>query len=178
MANTKRKPMSKYTKKRVEKIVTMLETGEYTIVEICKCVGIHHDTWFEWKKSKPEFSELLEKAEEKRNEVFKVAARRGLLTLLEGKEWEEVTREYAEVETVDKNGKLTKEPRMISQKTIKKVILPNPAAVIFTLKNRDSDNFKDIARTDITTDNKPISNTPSVEALAKLTNRLNELAKG
>ncbi|MGN6491056.1 MAG: phBC6A51 family helix-turn-helix protein [Agriterribacter sp.] len=163
--------MAKYTKKRVEKIVTLLESGDYTIKEICEIVKIHQDTWYDWKHNKPEFSELLEKADEKRMEVFKQAARIGLLALLRGKEYEEVTKEYAEVDVPDGKGKTKKEPRMISQKIVKKVILPNPAAVIFTLKNQDPDNFKDINRTDITTLGKQLP-APKNDPLAVTDNKL------
>ncbi|MFT3704655.1 MAG: phBC6A51 family helix-turn-helix protein [Agriterribacter sp.] len=167
--------MAKYTKKRVNKIVKMLESDDYTITEICENVGIHLDTWYDWKKTKPEFSEKIQQADDRRLEMFKKEARSSLLTLIKGKEYEEVHKEYGEVEVIDKNGKMTKEPRMISQKKVKKFIPPNTAAVLFVLKNQDSDNFKEVAHTDLTSKGEKIAPPVTAEQLAALTKQINEM---
>lgn len=132
----------KYGPDIVNRICELIASDDYTIGEICKQVDINPDTWAEWKKTHPEFVEAIKKADEQRLETFRKAARSGLLTLLQGKEFEEVTTEYKEVKDKDGNYK----PRMVSQKKVKKFILPNPTSVIFALKNQDSDNFADIVK--------------------------------
>lgn len=120
----------------------LIKSDDYAIYEICDQVGINQDTWYDWKNNHPEFVIAIEKADEQRLDTFKKAARSGLLTLLQGKEWEEVITEY----TSDKDGK----PKIRLQKKTKKIILPNAISVIFALKNTDSSNFKDTHELDHT----------------------------
>lgn len=130
---------TKLTKKMLDTIVTLLEQDEYYIEEICKIIRIHKDTWYHWKNTIPFFSDALREAEEKRLEKIRISARKGLATLLEGKEWEETTTEGRLVK--DKDGievfKTTK------AKKVKKFILPNPDMVKFALRNLDRETFKD-----------------------------------
>lgn len=130
---------TKLTKKMLQTIVALLEEDEYYINEICKIVKIHRDTWYHWKVTIPSFSDSLREAEEKRLEKIRISARKGLATLLEGKEWEETTTEGRLVKDKDGNEvfKTTK------AKKVKKFILPNPDMVKFALRNLDKDNFKD-----------------------------------
>jgi hypothetical protein len=133
--------MAKYSKKLVDKITGMIAADDYTIDEICKQCGIHRATYFEWKQDRPDFSDAIENAQQIRLEKFRAAARSGLMTLLNGKEFEEVT-------TLIVEGKVTAEnpnpaPRVKHQKKVKKFILPNPVNVIFALKNLDKDYFSD-----------------------------------
>jgi hypothetical protein len=65
---------------------------------------------------------------------FRTMARTGLASRLVDREIEEVHTEY-----VDDRGK----PKVKSKRVIKKLILADTAAIIFTLKNTDPDNFKD-----------------------------------
>jgi transposase-like protein len=124
----------KYTKKLAEEIYALVASGDLRIVDVCKQVGISEDTFYEWKKTKSEFSESLKRAEDSRKAAFKQLARSGLAKLLDVYEVEETTTEY-----VDKGGK----PAVKSKKVTKRIFMPSATAVIFTLKNLDSDNFKD-----------------------------------
>lgn len=167
--------MSKYTKKRVDKIVSMYESGDYRIVDICAAAGINMDTFYDWKKNRSDFSDKIKEAEERRLESFKVAARSGLKVLLEGKEYDEITNEYEEVDVIGGDGKLKKQPRLVSQKRTRKFIMPNVAAVIFTLKNQDADNFKDTNHTDLTSKGEKIRTPVTAEQIAALTKQINEM---
>lgn len=143
----------KYSKKIVDRICELVSTDDYTVQEIADQVGINPCTYYDWLKKKA-FAKAISEAETRRFDLFKREARRGLLTLLRGKEYEEVTTEYVEGKP-DANGKAT--PKIKSQKKVKKFILPNPTSVLFTLKNLDSDNFKDIVKSEITgKDGKPL----------------------
>jgi transposase-like protein len=136
----------KYSKKRVQKICQLIESDDYTIPEVCKYAGIGESTYHDWRNKYPEFLEAVKKAEEKRLELFRKAARSGLLTLLRGKEYEEVTTEYVEGKP-DKDGNT--KPKIKSQKKVKKFILPNPTSVIFALKNLDADHFADLFKSEL-----------------------------
>lgn len=133
--------MAKYTKKRVDKICQLIESDDYTLKEVCNHVSIGVSTFFDWKNNFPEFLEAIKKAEERRLDTIKQAARSGLLTLLRGKEWEEMTTELIE----GSDGK----PKIKKQTKVKKFIMPNPTSVIFALKNLDEDNFADLTRTEL-----------------------------
>lgn len=130
--------MPKYSKRRVDRICKLIEEDDYTVPELCKHAGISEATYYQWKLDKPEFLEAIKASEEKRLEIHKSAAKRGLLTLLQGKEYEETSIEYIE----GKDGK----PKIKNQKRVKKVILPNPTSVIFALKNLDPDHFQDLIK--------------------------------
>lgn len=146
----------KYDKEIVTRICEMLREGDYTVKDICLSVGIHMDTYYEWLKVKPEFKAAAEKAIEaekaERWDRHRQAAGRGLLTLLEGKEYKEVSTEY----TFDRNGK----PKIKSRKVANKVILPNATSVIFALKNLEKDTYKDVVNNEISgKDGEPLQNT-------------------
>lgn len=126
--------MARYSKALVKLICDELSTGNHTIADVCKKVGIHESTYYEWKNTKPEFSEALKEVEVKRLAAFANMARSGLAKLLDIHEYEEVTTEYEN----DKKGK----PIIKSQKRVKKKIMPNPTAVIFTLTNREPNDWK------------------------------------
>jgi hypothetical protein len=127
----------KYTKELVKKICELIAADDYTIAEVCEQSGISRETFNVWKNTKPDFSDSIKKAEERRLETFKKAARSGLLILLQGKQWEEVTTEYVE----DKED--PKKPKIKFKRKVTKFILPNPTSVIFAMKNLDSEYFKD-----------------------------------
>lgn len=66
---------SKYTPETVKKICHAIELGA-TYELACNYAGIGHDTFHQWRKQKPEFSEAVKQAEG--NAVV------GWLTLIEG----------------------------------------------------------------------------------------------
>jgi len=136
----------KYTKKLVKQICDELSTGKHTIADTCKKVGISETQFYVWKKNKPEFAEALKAIEEQRILAFKDMAVSGLAKLLDVFEYEEVHTDYVD----DKEGK----PKIKSQKRVKKFTMPNPAAVIFTLTNRDPTNWQNRQNVDHTSNGK------------------------
>jgi len=125
----------KYSKETAQAIADALATGDHTIAQVCATVGISESTFFKWKVEKSEFSESLKKAETARLAALGQLARAGLALLLTTQEVEEVTTDFG----LDKEGK----PHQRSRKVTKRKILPHATAVVFALKNLDSDNFKD-----------------------------------
>jgi hypothetical protein len=52
----------KYSSEMVDEICKYLRAGN-NISDTCSLVGINDDTFYDWKKNKPEFSDALKKAE-------------------------------------------------------------------------------------------------------------------
>ena len=74
----------KYGKEMVEKITQALCDGQGR-VRACKIAGIHYDTFMEWMRSKPEFSEAVKKAEATGNDKIKDICQR---RIIEDKSWQ------------------------------------------------------------------------------------------
>lgn len=160
----------KFTKKRAKKIIELYAYNEHSITEICKGVGIDRSTFYEWRKTQPEFQKMLDDVEETRLSSLKELARSGLYKLLQGHEYEEVQTEYTEGKP-DKDGNPGK-PKVKGQKRVKKFIPPNATAVIFALKNTDPQTFADLVKTEISGDqSKPIITQNSVTHLYLPDNR-------
>jgi len=122
--------MSKYSKTMVDKIVELYSTGRHSIKQICEATKINLSTYHAWRNDpEKDFSNRLKKADADRLDNIKGMATKGLVTLLEGKEYDEVQT------TEEHDGKVT-------LKVTNKVIMPNPTSVIFALSNADSGNFQ------------------------------------
>lgn len=52
----------KYTKETVKEICDNLKLG-LTIKDVCEYVGINPDTFFDWQKNKPDFSDRIKRAQ-------------------------------------------------------------------------------------------------------------------
>ena len=74
----------KYSNKIAARIVEMIEQDLHGISEICKILRISRQTFYDWKKNKPEFKEAVEEAFIRREEALVSNARIGLKQLLEG----------------------------------------------------------------------------------------------
>ena len=74
----------KYKEKIATEIIRMIEQDLCSISEICKSFKISRKTFYEWKKTKPEFGEAVEEAIDHREDVMIASARIGLKQLLEG----------------------------------------------------------------------------------------------
>lgn len=147
----------KYIPEVVDKICDLLSSGDYTIKDVCRQVGINEDTYHTWKKEKPDFSEAIKKAEIARLDSFAKMAKSGLAKLLDVYEYEEVTTEYVDSKGKDDNGNEVSKPKIKSRKVVKKFIMPNPTAVIFALKNRDPDNWADKQEVDVKTNGESLN---------------------
>ena len=131
----------KYTTERVAQICALVAAGKHSLASICKQVGITEETLYAWKRdaSKPEFSEALKKAEKEQLSAFRDMARTGLAARLMP---QEVTETH--VEWVDgKNKQGESVPKVKSKKVVTKTVQPSDLLIMFTLKNQDSENFKD-----------------------------------
>ena len=132
----------KYNKKIVQRICSLIEKDTYTISEICSLSGISESTYYEWQATKPEFSDNIEKARQKFDEILVQEAKNSLRKLVTGYEADEKKTVYTE----GKDGK----PKIKEQTTVKKHFQPNTAAVIFTLTNKASEEYKNRQNTELT----------------------------
>lgn len=142
--------MAKYSKKLVDHICELLSTDSYTIAEVCSLSGISESTYHEWKDKKPEFSESIKKAKKYFNEFIIVEAKRSLVKKIRGYTVQEVKTVNVVSKQMDEMGK----PIIIEKEKIitDKYFQPDTAAIIFTLCNRDPDNWKNRVDNNITGD--------------------------
>lgn len=124
--------MAKYTERLVERIISFIEGDTYSISEICNALNINRKTFYEWRKTKPEFNEAVERAMECRDEKLLMLARNSLKKKLEGYTLTETRTIYVP----DKSNpeKLVLKSRTVRQKeyapdthAIKLVLLQNEA---------------------------------------------------
>lgn len=136
--------MAKYSKQIVEKIYDLISSDSYSIVEVCEIVGINKDTYYTWLKTKPDFSDTIKKAEEERHAFMRVEAEKSLKKKIQGYTVEETKIVYVDSKTgkTDEKGNEITKPKIKEQTVVKKHIPPDTTAIIFTLVNRDPDNWK------------------------------------
>lgn len=137
--------MAKYSKEIVKRITDLISSDSYTITEMCKQVGITKETYYQWLKTKADFSDVIKKAQDQFNELLVVEAKKSLMKGLQGYIVDETKTTYVEskIKEVDEEGNaIRSKPKIKEQIVTKKYIQPNPTLIIFTLVNRDPDNWK------------------------------------
>lgn len=144
----------KYRPAVVEAFIDHYITGLYSISELCKLVDISTGAYYYWKETNEEFQAKLEAADKLKIHNIHTLATRGLVKLLTGCEYDETTEEfevpppapkYSFLDDDDELNELIKPPDpvpVLKRKIVtKKVVLPNPNTVMFTLRNLDKANF-------------------------------------
>ena len=150
--------MAKYNKAIVDRICSLIRGDSYTIAEICKNVGISEGLFYKWKAEKVEFFDAIKKAQEDFNEFLQVEAKKSLVKMLQG-----YTVTETKTVTVDTGEKTeTGKPKIKIKEHTKteKHIQPNPTLIIFTLTNRDPENWKNRQSTDITSGGEKLFEAP------------------
>lgn len=124
----------KLTKETFEKITKMKEDSR-TDKEIAKFLNIGMTTFYEWKKTKPDFSNALAIGEKEITEKIK----NRLIDMCLGFEYKDLIKNVKTIK--DKNGKiLTQE---ITEKINIKYNLPSINGIMYYLNNKASDEFVD-----------------------------------
>lgn len=134
--------MAKYNKKTIEQIAQLIRSDTYTIAEVCRQVGITQKTYHQWIAEHPEFVEAVELAKAELMQNLVKEAKKSLLKKIRGYE----ATETAVTTIPDKDGN----PKIKEQKTYKKHIQPDTAAIIFTLTNGDPEHWKNKQSTEVT----------------------------
>jgi transposase-like protein len=130
----------KYGPEIIATICDKVSSGKHSVAAICKQVGITEETFYAWKRdpAKSEFSEALKKAEKEQLSAFRDMARTGLAARLMP---QEVTETHLVL--IDSKKKGESVPKVKEKKVITKTVQPSDLLIMFTLKNQDSENFKD-----------------------------------
>lgn len=132
--------MAKYNSKLVVHICKLISSDSYSVEEICSLSGINEATYYRWKKDKNEFCEAIKKAKASFNELVIVEAQKSLLKKVRGYSVQEKRTVTVDTGKLDENGnQIFKEKENI---ITDKHFQPDTAAIIFTLCNRDPDNWK------------------------------------
>jgi transposase-like protein len=142
--------MAKYKKEIVDRIYELLSTDTYTIAEVCQIVGITEETFHKWKREKTEFSECIRRAEAARNDFFVSEAKKSLLKKIQGYTVTEKHVTYVNSREKSKTGEEKDKPKVKEQKVIEKFFQPDTSAIVFTLTNRDPDNWKNKQSNELT----------------------------
>jgi hypothetical protein len=132
--------MAKYNKKTVDDICSLIRSDSYTIREICSQTGISVETFYEWQKTKPEFSEHIKKAKCEFDNFIASEAKRSLVKLIQGYTVQEKKTVTVDTGKKDDDGKPI--VRIKEHSVTDKHYQPVAAAVIFALTNRDPENWK------------------------------------
>jgi DNA-binding CsgD family transcriptional regulator len=132
--------MAKYNKKTVDDICSLIRSDSYTIREICSQAGISVETFYEWQRTKPEFSEHIKKAKCEFDDFIASEARKSLVKLIQGYTVQEEKTVSVDSGKKDKNKKPIVKVKEYS--VTDKYYQPVTAAVIFALTNRDPENWK------------------------------------
>lgn len=148
----------KYTDEIKTRIKELTEEGD-SVELICKKIGISRDCFYRWRKTKNDFSELLDEAKKSFLKGIGEKLEASLFKRATGYEVEETETEYID----DGTGT----PVIKSQKRKKKHIAPDTGALIFALTNIAPERWKNRQRVeneDITeredTDNRQFENLP------------------
>ena len=127
---------AKYNKEMHDKIVSLFEKGCIDI-EVCKCVGIHRSTFYDWlneksKAFKPELKDAVKKAKT----IIDQKVEQKLLKKCMGYDKWEVTQELV----TDRETGLSE---IKTTKKIRKHYQPDTGSIIFWLKNRQPESWRD-----------------------------------
>lgn len=132
--------MAKYNKKIVENICELIRTDSYNIAEICEIVGIVKGTYYNWLKTKSDFSDAIKKAEDEFNNMIIADAKKSLVKMIRGYTLQEKKTVTADTGRKDENDKPI--VKVKEHSVTDKHYQPVPAAVFFALTNLDPDNWK------------------------------------
>lgn len=129
---------SKYNKKTVSRICDLISKDNYTIAEICAMVGISESCYYKWQANSKEFTELIQKARDKYDELLVREAKNSLIKLVKGYTVDETKTVYEPTTKTDATAK----PKIKEQTITKKHIQPSVPMTIFVLTNKASDEYK------------------------------------
>ena len=134
--------MKKFSKKIAEHILAMIRADTHTISEVCKCVGISRQTFYNWQNDNPEFAQAVEDANNELLDKMNIEAKKSLMKKIKG--YDVIETHVTTVPGKDGN------PVIKEQKNVKKHFQPDTAALIFTLTNGDPEHWRNRQSTEVT----------------------------
>lgn len=106
-------------------------------VQIAHNIGIHIGTLYEWKKKYPKFNDAIKRGKE----VVDIIVENALLKSALGYSYDEVTKVRIDDEASGKS-------EIVEVKRVTKDMAPNPTSLIFWLKNRKPEVWRDSKKVD------------------------------
>lgn len=148
----------KATKKIQQRIFCDKISEGHIIEDACKMADISKQTFYNWKESDFDFLDAYERAEVMRMDRIKERAISGLSKLVDTYEFTEVHIEQVPGKA-DPKAKEGEQPKPVikSQRTVKRVIMPNEKAIEFALTNLDAKKFKNRSHVDHTNNGEAFS---------------------
>lgn len=140
--------MAKFSKKTVDMIVGLVKSDTYAIAEICRQVGITPKTYHQWVNDYPDFADAIEQAKAERMQAMVIEAKKSLMKKIQGYDVTET--KVVTIPGKQKDEKGNPKPIIKEQTTTKKYILPDTAAIIFTLTNGDPEHWRNRQSTEVT----------------------------
>ncbi len=132
--------MAKYTKEVLEQICSLVKEDSYTIAEMCAKVGISERSYYGWQTRFTEFADAIKRAQLEFNSLLVLEAKKSLMKKVRGYTVQEVRSVTVDSRKLDDEGNPIYKQK---EKTVTdKYFQPDTAAIIFTLCNRDPDNWK------------------------------------
>jgi len=133
------KGKSKATMQDLSAVEALARDGA-TDAQIAKYIGVSTSTLYVWKQKFPEFSEAIKRGKE----ISDYTAETALFVAATGYRYEEITKEpildhNTKRPLLDDNG----EPILVVTKIVDKVAHPNTTALIYWLKNRKPEAWRD-----------------------------------
>lgn len=127
-----------------EKMPILLQFYEngYSNAEAARKAGISEGQLYEWLKTKPKFSEVVQRARKDGEANAVRAVESALLDLAKGFEYEEVRTEYESKPNPDEKAKEKYIPTIKKQVRIKKRVIPSVEAIKFYLTNKAPEDWK------------------------------------
>lgn len=130
----------KYSKKLAERICELIAEDSYTVAEVCRMVDISERSYYNWLSRFAEFADAIKKAQSKFDEMLIVEAKKSLVKMIQGYTVQEKKTVTADTGKKDANNKPI--VKVKEHSVTDKHYQPNPTLIIFTLTNRDPENWK------------------------------------
>lgn len=106
--------MAKYSEELKEKAAELIEVEFFSVLQVCKALGISRQAFYTWMNEKPDFKESIEEAMNLKNEMLLSMAYSSIKKRLEGCTFEEERDVYVPDE--NNPAKLLFKSRMIKRK--------------------------------------------------------------
>lgn len=132
--------MARYNKSIVKRIADLVRSDSYTVIELCRIVGISKDTYYRWIKTKSDFSDAIKRAREEFESSLLADCEKSLKRLVNGWSYEETKTVMVESKKTGLNGKPVGK---VKERTVtKKTVHPSLGAIIHVQTNLDPDKWK------------------------------------
>ena len=140
--------MAKYSKKKADKICSLIRKDSYTIIEICSLSRISKETYYRWLEEKPDFRDAVTRAKEEYDDMLIAEAKKSLVKKVQGYTVKETKIVTVDSGRKDEAGKPI--PKIKEQVTIDKTFQPDTVAITFVLTNKVPEEYKNRVNNELT----------------------------